>query len=164
MELAGRPLLVTTIDDVTDAWRLGALHAVAVRASRGLAAVAARAVGGHRGDVLLAATLAELRAGGPFRSALLWSAPSARPGLVDGEAAPDGLGDELTRARQLPDRPAVARLGAARPAGAVIGLAGPATGSGDRLVLLAEERLDDAHEQLFADLLEDATTLLVAAG
>ena len=116
-------------------------------------------------DDLLAALLAELRAGGPFRSALLWVAAAARPGLVDGEAAPDGLGEELARARALSDRPAVARLGAARPApGAVTGLAGPATGSGDRLVLLAEEHLDDAHEHLFADLLEDATTLLVAAG
>lgn len=165
VELAGRPLMLTTVDDVTDAWRLGALHAAAVRASRGLADVAARAVGGNRGEVLLAALLTELRDSGGFRCALLWTAEVARPTLVVGEPAPPELGDELARARPLRDRPGVDRLGASRPdPGALTGLAGPATGSGGRLVVLAADRLDDAHEQLFAGLLEDATTLLVAAG
>jgi hypothetical protein len=59
----------------------------------------------------------------------------------------------------------VARLGPTRPPpGALTGLAGPTTDAADRLVLLAGDRLDDAHEQLFAGLLEDATALLVAAG
>ena len=165
VQLAGRPLMLTTVDDVTHAWRLGALHAATVRASHGLAGVAARAVGGNRGEVLLAALLAELRDAGGFRSALLWTAAAARPALVVGEPVPAGLGGELARARPVRARDGVDRVGALRPApGALTGLAGPATGSGDRLVVLAAGRLDDAHEQLFAGVLEDATTLVVAAG
>jgi PAS domain S-box-containing protein len=153
IELAGRPQLFTTLQDVTDERRAQADVAAAVAIARAMSDLRAEAERTPSDPGLEAAAMTALLAGERFDSATICDAGDVV--AHDGAPLPEGVPEAIEEGRPVPGADGVVRLEVGRDHGLAVGLGGARS-----LVVLTPESLDAAAERLFAALLDDLATLL----
>jgi PAS domain S-box-containing protein len=159
ISLAGTRQLLATIDDVTEQHRLDDERAASVKAYRAVSQLAVLLLAAHPALESIVSVLPELRLSGQFATALLWDLDRDCPAVVDGEPPPDGLDQQLARARPLSGE-GVVRLGAASLTGGFTGWAVALPSIGHSLILLAAESPPASMQALFAGVLADLARLL----
>jgi PAS domain S-box-containing protein len=153
IELAGRPQLFTTIDDVTDERRTQGDMAAAAAIAHGLSAMRAQAARGGRHAALETAGMTAMRAGERFGSVAICDGGDVV--AHDGAPLPDDLVTAIEQGPPVPDAGGVARLEIGEQRGLAVSLGGARS-----LVVLTGEQISPGAEELFGALLEEVATVV----
>jgi PAS domain S-box-containing protein len=161
--LAGAPLLVSTVDDITRSERLETERRAVAASYEALGQLAVDLLSRRPLIESVGRILPELRHSGQFATALVWDAAGARPLIVDGDPPPPGLDRELRR--RAPIRPGdVWRLGARdAAAGGISGWAVPLAGAEHLLVVLCGDSSVGFSQEVFADVLSGLGAMVAAS-
>jgi PAS domain S-box-containing protein len=151
--LAGTPQLLSTIDDVTEAYRLDAERTATVAAYGAIARLAVLLLAGKPILESVGEMLPELRSSGGFATALLWDAEHRRVAALDGDQPPVELDRDLPRGDSPADEQV--RILAGRASGWVV----PLSSSRHALVLLCAEPPSISTHALFTGVLAELAKL-----
>jgi PAS domain S-box-containing protein len=161
--LAGRQLLLSTVEDVTERHRLAAEREAVSAAQGALGQLAADLFAGGSATDSIGDILPELRRSGRFTTALVWDAERAHALIVDGPPPPPGLDRVLRRGRTVsPD--GVLRLESENPPGGALGGWAAWLPGEHAVVLLCGDSPADPAQDAFAPVLSSLATIVSASG
>ena len=163
ISIAGRPLVLATIDDITQKRRIGLEHTGALIAYEALITLAAETLRGRPLIESVAAMLPALRRCGEFDCALLWDPTTASPTLVDGEVSWPDLARAVANARQSAVGEVRLLVPSSTGDGADIGFLQALPAIGQSVVLLSSRALPLSAQTLVSTVLSGLATIVSAA-